>query len=262
MTALLALALAVAHPGGHERLAAVSATLPDGACSPAGLVERGRIHAQLGAHHEALADFTAARACAPDAPRVDAEEARVWLELQRPEVASLLLAAHLDAQPHDVAARAALATALAAEGRWAEADAAWETALSEASVWQPDAALDWSTARELARGPEAALAVVEAALARMPGTPALEDRAVALEVACGRYDQALARLDARLARAPHDLAAWARRGDVLASAGRAQQARDAWGEAVRRFDALPPRVRNGRATAARDQAQARLQAAP
>lgn len=261
MTALLALILAAsAHPGAHERLAAVETTLPDGTCSAEGLVRRGRIHTQVGDLDAALGDFAAARACSAHAPRVDVEEARVWLQLQRPELATLLLDAHLAAAPEDHAARALLATALGEEGRWDEADAAWSATLSGPVVWDPDAALAWATARELARGPAAALEVVDQALARMPGAPALEERAVALEARVGRYDQALARLDAQLARSPHDLAAWVARGDVLAAAERTELARAAWGEAVARYDALPARIRNGRAAAARDRALASLAA--
>ena len=81
-------------------------------------------------------------------------------------------------------------------------------------------------------GAAGALVHLDAGLARWPGAWELAARALDLEMSLGRYDAALARIDALLAAAPERIMLLERRGDVLAAAGRDLEAREAWSLAL------------------------------
>src|SRR2546423_1821416 len=100
------------------------------------------------------------------------------------------------------------------------------------------------TLTRLARGPSTtdewiahtlerrAIAQLDRGLARWPGAWPLVSRALDLERAAGRYDAALARLDALSATSPARPELLAMRGDVLAAAGRRLEAGEAWSIAL------------------------------
>lgn len=254
MTALL-LTLAMAHPGGAERLARIELTEGCGA-----LVERGRVRAQMGQHPKALEDFAAARACDPEVADVDREAGTVRFAMGQPERALPLLWRHLEHLPGDARARVLLAEVLSASGQWRQADLQWSIALEPTgrSGWTPDHVLAWAETRELAHGFEAALQLMDRAIAHSPGSPAMEDRALELEVLLGYFDRALARIDARIRARPHQLASWITRGDILEASGHPDHAVAAWKQVAQRWDSLPARLKNSRTVELKRQAQARL----
>ncbi|MCE9626814.1 MAG: tetratricopeptide repeat protein, partial [Candidatus Eisenbacteria bacterium] len=83
-----------------------------------------------------------------------------------------------------------------------------------------------------AEGATGAIRVLDAGLARWPGAWPLVERAIELEQSLGRFDAALARLDALRGERAADAVWLARRGDVLASARRPWEARAAWTDAL------------------------------
>ncbi|MBL9199871.1 MAG: hypothetical protein JNL39_05150, partial [Opitutaceae bacterium] len=91
--------------------------------------------------------------------------------------------------------------------------------------------------------PAAALRTLEEAIARLGSIVTLHQRALALEEATGRIDDAAARL-ARLAAESERPENWhRRRGDLLARAGRAAEARSAYAAGLDAIAALPAWLR-------------------
>lgn len=136
---------------------------------------------------------------------------------------------------------------------WLRADALLSVGRVEAAASVMDEALaaneKVSPERYLARaaladrrpseGTEGAIKHLEAGLARWPGAWSLVSRLVDLEIGLKRYDQALARLDALLPRMERPEWLQARRGDVLALAGREWEAREVWTTALAGLEARP-----------------------
>jgi len=253
-------ALASAHPGGHDRVAEVEARM-EGDCPAAGLLTRAAIYRQMDHTAEAQADFDAARRCDPELEGLDIEEARLHLDLDAPARAQELLERHVSRVDGD-AGWVLLAQAHMAQQAFAEADTAFARALGDDVGASPDHVLSWAEARERSGRVAAALEVIERGLEPMSGSPALQDRAVELEVALGRYDEALARLDVRLQAMPTLLATWVQRGDALVEAGRCPEAKASYGEVLTRWETLPSRLQNRRMAAVRDEAKRKMEAGP
>ena len=213
------LAMAMAHPDGHERIAALELAPADGSCAAEALLERGRLHLELGELDDALSDVDRARACDTALEGLDQLQGRVHFARGEFPSARTALERHLGQRPDDRAARLLLARTLLQLDQPALADQAFSQALGPETRPVPDHDLWWSTARERAGNVQGALEVVQASLSRNPGVPALEERAVSLEVALGRHDQAVARLDAWIARSPTVLSLRARKAGVLEQAG-------------------------------------------
>jgi predicted Zn-dependent protease len=96
-------------------------------------------------------------------------------------------------------------------------------------------------------------------MARLGPLPSLALPAVDLDVRLGRWDSALIRLDALLRQAPSNPSWIARRAEILARAGRTDEARAERARALRQIDAHRPGRANAATTALAR--QLRLQAA-
>jgi tetratricopeptide (TPR) repeat protein len=131
------------------------------------------------------------------------------------------------------------AEALARLGRMTAAAKVMDAALARGEAATADHFLARSRVAERCpgEGPEVAILVLEAGLERWPGAWNLASRLVDLEVAAGRYDAALAHLDAVIAAAPRPERLLAQRGDLLERAGRPWEAREAWTQALTGLEA-------------------------
>jgi predicted Zn-dependent protease len=113
---------------------------------------------------------------------------------------------------------------------------------------RPDHYLEWARARA-PEGPLAARAALDEGVRRLGPVVSLMLPALDQEVAAGRLDDALARID-RLAAAAPRADGWATlRGELLARAGRCDEARAAFREALRSLEAQPPPRRAARGNA-------------
>jgi tetratricopeptide (TPR) repeat protein len=245
--ALAAVLLLAALPGrAHEPLAEELAELDaraDTASHVDLLLRRGELHRIRGETGLALADFEHARRLGAPAGEIERLRAHALLEAGRAAEARQAALAALEREPGSGDARLLEARALAALGRRGEAARAYDAALASLRDPGPDLYLERAA---LAAGPEPALAVVEAGLARLGPAASLELRAIELECALDRFDAALARL-ARLAeRAPRRSPWLLRRAEILAAAGRGEEALRSLDEARR----LAATERGGRPTPA------------
>jgi predicted negative regulator of RcsB-dependent stress response len=86
---------------------------------------------------------------------------------------------------------------------------------------------------------EVRLAELEEAMARVGAAHVLMLRALELEIAAGRTDDALRRINQLAAQSERKETWWKRKGDLLAASGRSHEARLAYSQARAAIAALP-----------------------
>jgi tetratricopeptide (TPR) repeat protein len=251
LTAALGPFFAFAAPHGEldEQIARVTARIRAEAPQGELFLVRARLEREHGDHELALADLDRAAGLAVAAPMVELERGRVFVAAGRYALAEEALDRCLGARPDDVDALLLRARARARCGRPALAVADFDRALELAPSPRPDDYLARADAAAAVAptGAEHCLAGIERGIARLGPAVALVMRAVELEVELGRTDAALARLDALVRAAPRAEAWVAKRAEILSAAGRVDEARAAWRDVLARSEALPPRIRSGRA---------------
>lgn len=244
--ACLALALPLLAPPLHDDLdvaiANVTARIAAAPSEAALYVSRGDLLRQKREWNAALADLE--RAEALDGGRIELRlvRARVFADLGWHDAALAAIDNYLAARPGDGEALAQRARALADKGLFGAAREAWEVAL--AALEPPRTEHYLGRAAAWVGEPAAALAGLDGGIARLGRVPALVEAALSLELEMGRTDAALARIDAELAAAPRSAPWLARRGDVLAGAGRRADAAAAYSAALAAIAALKPARRN------------------
>jgi tetratricopeptide (TPR) repeat protein len=214
----------LAHPGSAERF-----------------LERAELHRRLGDVERATADYEAALLLQPDLAAVWLGRARLFLAEGEAERALAAADRYLTAAD-DPAGLVVRSRALAALGRQLDAAADLGTAIERDPA--PDPALFLERARCLAgigpAGAIAALAAIDDGQARLGVLASLQWPAIEWELALGRPDEALERLD-QLAPWYERREAWlAARGDLLLRAGRLFEAQAAYTEAWESLAARPP----------------------
>lgn len=204
----------------------------------------------------AVSDLQAARRLAPDLDTVDFALARVLFEAGTPGPALEASDRFLAARPDHAGAHLLRARVLVALGRPREAAAELTRGIELSTrlgsrAASPDDYLE--RARLLACPPigdtAGALAGLDEGVQALGGAIALQMLAIDLEVERKDWDAALARIAAVERRAQRKETWIVRRGDVLAVAGRREEAGRAYGEALAAIDALPARLRTTDATA-------------
>lgn len=208
------------------------------------------------AEAEALLDQVAA--LDPSSPGLARARAQVALDRDRPDATLRALDACPDTSlASDPRVPWLRADALVRLTRLDEAARVMDQAIARFGFARPEQALERARVAEQRpdEGAAGALVHLDAALARWPGAWVLASHAVDLELSLGRDDAALARVDALLAAAPGRTALLARRGEVLAAAGRGLEAREAWSIALETLES------RGLTRAADRESAARLRAA-
>jgi tetratricopeptide (TPR) repeat protein len=208
------------------------------------LLDRARVLALKRDWDAALEALEQAAGRGADADVVGARKAEVYLDAGFPRMAIVEVDRVLARRPSAsdllvtrARARLALGDAEAAARDFGEAIAKGSRPTPEQVLARRDALLAIGRREE-------ALRALDEGMTRVGRVVSLVLPAVDLEVELGRYEAALGRLDA-LARtaAPNPL--WsARRGDVLAKAGRRAEARAAWAQTLALL-AARPQARHG-----------------
>lgn len=111
-----------------------------------------------------------------------------------------------------------------------------------ATTPQPSADLYMEIAEALARRQrtEEAVGVLQSGLAKLGPHPTLLQAAMQLELATGRFDEALSRAEAMRQSAPRPEPWMAKKATILAQAGRTEETRAAWSALLTHLSALPP----------------------
>lgn len=227
---------ASAHEPDEVAIADLTAHL-SAARSPAhALMMRAELHRAAEHWDEAAADLVDARALDPAAPLLDLCEAVLAFERGRASESVPAFERYLSRVPSDGRAHAWYARALQSLGESAAAAARFDSALVRLKHPEPGLVLARVALADSQQGPEAALAHLDRALARLGASASLELAAVDLEVRLGRIPDAFTRLD-RVERAGADpgLLGW-QRGAILQGAGRGLDACVAWSAALEALD--------------------------
>ncbi|MCA9489438.1 MAG: hypothetical protein KC621_05930 [Myxococcales bacterium] len=200
-----ALAVAAAHPGADERMDARLHELSS--CEPGLWLERARVLADEQRTDEALEALATAEGCG--ASPVELALARgLVLAPTRPAEELVQLDAALRVLPDHAGALAARGHLRAELGQTALAIADLRAAIATSAAPSPDDVLFVAALLERSGDPEAALRTLDDSGL---SAPAVVERAVALEVALGRPESALGRLDAM----PDTPYWWARRAELV-----------------------------------------------
>lgn len=224
-----------AHPEIDEGLQRLNAAIAARPRDAGLLIERGELYARHEDWISAEANYLRAAELSPSHPRLPIARGALELAAGRPREAIRLLDGFVTAHPGNVEALVirARARALLPDRPGAAAD--YTAALATSSQPYPELYLERAAVLE----PAAALLSLEEGMARLGPALVLQMRAVALEESLGRIDQAAARLD-QIASVSERKEGWLRRrGDLLARAGRSQEARATYAAALASLRTLP-----------------------
>jgi predicted Zn-dependent protease len=236
----VAVGATLAHGIYEERLARASEQIAASPKDPEPLIRRQVLRREHGDFAGALSDLEAAAVLSPGRPGLDALRGRLALESGHPERAVVPLERALLEHPEDPESRLSLARALLAVGRPLDAAGHYSLAIEQAPVKLPAHYLERARALRAA-GPEyrdRALEGLDEGMTRLGTLVSLANLAIILEVERGRFDAALARLDALAAASPRKESFRGRRAEILEQAGRSGEARAEWTRALAEIEDL------------------------
>ena len=233
-----------AHEELEQQIARVTTRIAGQPTNAMLYLRRGEL---LALHEEwarASADFDRAERLDPSLAVVDYARALLWLRSGDAMAAAQALDRFLAREPAHAEGHLARARALLRLGRPADAIADFDVAIA---VNTPDVYHERAEVLASLGRMDDALRGLQQGI-RVLGAISLQRQAIDLEVRAGRFDSALARVDALAAAARRKETYIALHGDILAKAGRHEEARKAWREALTLIDALPESQRNNATT--------------
>jgi tetratricopeptide (TPR) repeat protein len=239
---LLAPAPVLAHGAFDARVAALSARIKEQPSADRYL-ERSVLYRGNGDLAAALADLEQAERLDPTRTDLGLHRGRLALDAGRPKEAVAPLQALLAETPNHPEANLALARALAELGQSRDAAAHYTRAIEAAPVAIPSHYLERADVLLVSGEPQVALNGLDEGLSRLGPVVALASRAIEIELAQGRVDAALVRLDRLASRASRQETWLARRAEILEDSGRRAEARAAYAEVLSEIDRLPARRR-------------------
>ena len=230
-----------AHGGFDERIEAANRAVAAAPMDGQPRLVRAELHRRHGDFAAALRDLDAARRLAPEDHRIDYFRGLVHLSAGRDSEAEAALRGFLERQsgPHP-AAREARARALLKLGRPLAAAREYDLAIDQQPVPMPD--YYYERARAFAAAGDAYLAEairgLDEGIEAIGPIVTLERVAIDLELRRGAIDAALARLTRIVERSSRRETWLARHGEILAGAGRTQQAKQSFARALRELQLL------------------------
>lgn len=220
---------AAAHGSLHEQIDELTIRIQVDPRQAALYLRRGRLHSHHGDWQAALADYDRAAKLEPALEELDLARGRTLLDAGRYQEAKSALDRFLARHPRraeGLVLRARVCRALGFH-RSAAVDYAHAIAVTGGSgAGAPELYLERarSLAGEGAAGREEALRALDEGLGKLGPIPGLQLYAIDLELAHGRPDAALARIDDAAAQSPRPESWWARRADILERTGRPGEA--------------------------------------
>ena len=210
------------------------------------LIERGSLYRVHELHSEAFLDWERAARLDPRDATNDFRLGLAALGLHQTNLAVERLERFVAHAPGSIPGQLAAAEACRMGGRHGDAVRHWTLAIHGATEPRPEWFLDRARCAELAGiPPKEILAGLDEGIERYGPLPALQLKAVDLEVGRGAIDEALRRLSATAERAERQARWLLRRAEVLAGAGRTNEARTEFLAARAAMERLPDRIRRG-----------------
>jgi len=247
--AIGASAIAFAHGPLQDQIDEASAQIGREPADARLYLRRGELHRLHEDWDAALADYGRAAALSPADDTIDFLRGRALQEAGKPEAAKAALDRFLERHPNHPDALIARARALRALGEYRAAAADYTRAIERLPKPDPDHYLERARIELSGLDYNRALAGIDAGIARLGQVPALQDLGIEIELKMGRVDAALLRLDRMAASSPRRETWLARRGEILAQAGRKDEARSAYKASLTAIEALPVATRRTRAMA-------------
>ncbi|MEO7600111.1 MAG: tetratricopeptide repeat protein [Opitutus sp.] len=202
-------------------------------------------------HHEhedfaaALADYDRAAKLDPQLDVIGFNRARTLFRSGQLSPAREALDTYLKKQPRHAEAFRLRARVLVGLKNYAAAVADFDRNLTLASQPQPETFLERADAL-LATGEKSrAVTSLDQGIERLGNLVTLQSAAIALELDLHRYDAALARVDRVMSSLQRKETWLARRGEILETDGRPEEARRAYRDALGALERLPAQHRNG-----------------
>jgi len=274
---------AQAHEGLHEQIVAVTAKIKRDPKNASLYLQRGELHRLHRDWNRAAADYDRAARLQPELKIIDFVRGRMLFEAGHLKRARLTLDRFLAQQPNHFEGLVTRARVLGKLGFAGEAVRDYSEALAlspdpdlyleraqvtagdsrvaartpaaagnapSAAVNAQAAAVDAQAAARDAQRIDEALNGLDDGIKRLGPVVTLQIAAIDLELRRYNYDAALARLDMVTSQAARKETWLVRRGEILALAGRSEQARLAFNDALAAIDSLPPDRRQTRAITA------------
>ena len=235
---------ACAHDDPTERIDDLSVMLQHTPRDARLLMRRGELYREVGRYAEAEVDLAAAERLAPGLEGLDYARGLLLLEAGQPARARLALDRALVRSPGSGEALLLRSRAWAALSHREEALRDMDAAIASLPRLTPDLCIERArlvAADSTLRGE--ALAGLDRAIQHFGPIVTLEDEAIGLELMLGRSDSALVRLDRIASQLERKETVLLRRADILANAGRSEEAINAYRAGLEALAALPERQR-------------------
>jgi tetratricopeptide (TPR) repeat protein len=233
-------ALALAHASVDELRRAADAAVALRPDDPQAHLDRARVLQLAHEWDAALAELGAARMHGADADDVGAARASVLLDAGRPQLALREIDGVLASRPDAYGLVFERGRALLMLGRTELAADEFGRAIAAMPAPRPEHVFVRRDALLLLGQPEAALAALDAGMARIGSVASLQLAAIDIEVQLAHFDAALYRIDELIGLNGHNPAWIARRGEILQRAGRNAEARVEYERALALIDS--PRI--------------------
>ncbi|HXJ35488.1 MAG TPA: tetratricopeptide repeat protein [Candidatus Eisenbacteria bacterium] len=206
---------------------------------PAAHLDRAKVHQIAGEWDAALAEVEAAADLGTDPDVVGHVRGEILLDAGWPRTAKVEFDRVLARTPAAFGTLFDRGRAWLALGNAEEAAKDFGRVVAGVAEPRPEQVIAQRDALVSLGRREDAVAALDAGIARIGHVPSLELAAVDLEVGLRRFESALRRLDGLLAKTPSNPAWIARRGEILADAGRGDDARREYAKALALIDARP-----------------------
>ena len=235
-----------AHGSLHEQIQRLTQELEAHPDQRNLLIERGTLYRVHELHSEALADWEKAARLDPKDATNDFRLGVAALALRQTNAAVERLERFAVRIPGSIPGQLEAARACRMAGRHRDAVQHWNAAILGAADPRPEWFLDRARSAESAGVPPMeVLAGLDEGIIRYGPLPPLQLKAVEIEVGRGAIDQALRRLSDTAERAERKERWLLRRAEVLAGAGRSEEARTEFLAARAAIQRLPERIQKG-----------------
>ncbi len=243
--ALVCVPPGLAHDDPHDSIERITLQIEHDPYNAELYLERGELHRQSSHFDAALADFDRVATLSPHYETVHFHRGRLLFEAGELPEARLALDRLLNSHPSHARGFMVRGRLLRKLGLPLEAAQDFARTLSLTPNPTPVLFVEHAQALAEAGGPwvERAIQSLDDWNRKLGPLILLESLAIDLEVEGQRYDAALVRIDRVLTEMSRKEKWLVRRGEVLEMAGREEEARVAYRDAVKAIEALPSRLR-------------------
>ena len=238
--------VAMAHCELLIRIAAITRQIEAGTNNPAALyLQRGELHREHRDWQAAASDYDSAARFDPGLLAVDRCRATMLADAGKLDDALALLNQAIERSPSEGSLYLGRARVLANLGRCDAAIADFGNGINLLREPTPDCFHELAETQVANAQTNLALLSLDEGIRKFGPILLLQAYALDLELRCGNNEAALARLDTILPAAPRKEGWFARRGDILLTLGRPDEARIAYQAALKATEILPPPLQRG-----------------